>query len=210
MTRSPGCSPADAALLEPLLRLERVQRMDEILARRTRNLCLVAADLLDPHNRAGGGFKPSQQVAGGAARCLRLHASQSALECVASLKARSMQTAVTSLTDAVPVDSLDCTRPAGMGVSDEKCGGSEGLLDALDLRFPIPTLGFIESLHISGAAALLLQHAVNRRAEAFGEEASDLSEENRIALRARWVHDTVRERPAARTEIKRRRAEETP
>jgi len=221
-----GCSPEDAALLEPLLFPERVQRMEDVLGRRTRNLVLVAEDLLDPHNMAAllrscdafgvqdvhtvagdaaqGRFNPSHKVAGGAARWLTLHAWADPAPCIANLKSRGVQLAVTSLTDAVPMGEVDFTQPTAIVMGNEKRGVSDAWMEAADVRFRIPMFGFVESLNISVAAALILQHASTARKARYGAAAGDLTEAERIALRSQWIYEDVREAPAVLAEIKRR------
>ena len=205
---------------------ERVARMDEILARRSRNLTVVIEDLYDPHNiaavlrtcdafgiqdvhavpgpQAQGRFRPSAKVAIGAARWLTVHAWDGPAECIANLKQRGYAIAVSDLEASVPIDDVDFGRKTALVFGNEHQGVTHAMRELADTRFHIPMRGFVQSLNISVAAALAIHHGVRERDRLVPGGHGDLPEADRVALRSRWIVEDVPRGPEVLAEMKRR------
>ena len=69
-------------------------------------------------------------------------------------------------------------------LGNEHAGISQELERAMDARVRVPMRGFVESLNVSVSAAILLAHATSGRA-------GDLTPEERSAVYARWLLQTV-------------------
>ena len=97
-------------------------------------------------------------------RWLQIERYGSVEECVAGLRGRSLPIYATEL-GGEPRDYLDVdwTKPAAIVLGNEHRGCSEEMLAAADARIVIPMQGFVGSLNVSVAAAVLLAEAARQR-----------------------------------------------
>jgi tRNA (guanosine-2'-O-)-methyltransferase len=214
----------DVALLEGLLQPDRLERMEAVLARRTRRLAVALEDAYDPHNVSAvvrsaeafgvqdvhviggpsnpGEFRFSKKVTMGAARWLTRHTWEDARAFALSTHARGFRIAAADLGGRVALDDLDLSRPTVLVFGNEKVGISDAMRELADERFHIPMAGFVQSLNLSVAAAICLHHAWQDRVRRGAE--GDLSPEEQRELRTRWIYEDVPSARAVLAELKRR------
>jgi len=196
-------------ILEQFVTQRRLERIDAVLASRTRNLLLVLENVHDPHNQAAcmrsaealglqevhvvgrEGFSPNHAVVQGADKWVDLERHKTPARCVDALKKRGFTVAAAALRpDAVPISSIDFAKPTALAFGNEHDGLSGEFLDLADLVFVVPMLGFTQSFNISVSAAISLHHAVGERVRKLGSN-GDLEEADRLALREKWLHLSV-------------------
>lgn len=189
-----------------LLSTKRRFYLEQALAHRTRSLVVVLHGVHDPHNQAavmrsceamgvqelqlvseaGEPFRPSGRVTQNAHRWLDLvfqPGFEAAAEALANRGLRLVAAAVGD--DSRPLDEIDWTRPTAVVFGNESRGLPEAVSAACDERFVIPMHGLTQSLNISVAAGVTLQHAVACRCRAWGEP-GDLDDGELMALRRRF------------------------
>ena len=162
----------------------RLRRMREVLSRRRDDLVVVLENVYDAHNasavlRSCDAFgvgaialcytdeefpKISSGVAANVQKWLRIERYGSVEECVAALRARSLRIHATEL-GGEPLNYLDVDwrGPSAIVLGNEHRGCSDEMLAAADARVAIPMIGFVESLNVSVAAAVLLAEASRQR-----------------------------------------------
>lgn len=191
----------------PLLTDERVQRLKEVVTKRTYNFVPVFENPYDLGNISavmrsceafgflecdlvippGSKFKGANRVARGADKWLDVQVFRSAKECVDDMHGRGFQVYATHLESAVPIETVDFTKPTAVIFGNEKDGCSKEMLEAVDGRFIIPMQGFTQSFNISVAAALVFYHAWRARALANrNSSAGDLSEQQQLQVLANY------------------------
>lgn len=182
-------SPADViAGLRPHLSEERFQRMQAVVAGRTRtvvpvlqglvnwgNICAVmrsaeALGYLDFHIVSDNRFeKVSGRTTQGADRWLDIHRWEAAGPCVASLR-EAGYTIIAMHADegSEDVSAIDFTRRTALVFGNEQEGVSGEMLGLADRHCIIPMSGFTRSFNVSVAAALALHHAQEDRLRRMG------------------------------------------
>ena len=158
--------------------------MREVLARRRDDLVVVLENVHDAHNasavlRSCDAFgvgavalcytdeafpEISSGVAAKVQKWLQIERYGSVAECVAALRVRGLRIYATEL-GGEPIDYLDMdwAGPSAIVLGNEHRGCSAEMLAAADARVVIPMLGFVESLNVSVAAAVLLAEAARQR-----------------------------------------------
>ena len=158
--------------------------MREVLARRQDDLVIVLENIHDAHNasailRSCDAFgvgavalcytdqvfpKISSGAAANVQKWLQIERYESVAECVAALRERSLRIYATEL-DGEPLDYLevDWRGPSAIVLGNEHRGCSEEMLAAADARVRISMQGFVGSLNVSVAAAVLLAEASRQR-----------------------------------------------
>ena len=195
--------PAPAALvyeaLAPLLRAERLARIDAVIAGRTRTVVPVLEAVDDPRNVAAilrsadafglqevhliEGAQPflaSRRVTQGAERWIDLIRHDSPSACVASLHGRGFRVYVATMQGEVAPEDLREVGKVALVFGNEHDGASAALLSACDGRCSVPMRGFSQSLNVSVAAAIALYTLARERG-------GDLTEDERTELRARFM-----------------------
>ncbi len=165
---------------------ERRARLAEVLGRRTRKITVVLEDVRQSHNVSAvlrscdafgvqdvhvfepvESFDPSTRIALGTERWLTIRRQ---------IGPGAVARGITALRDAgyrivatvppgesvTPFEQLESDRPLAIVFGNEKDGISPEMADAADLLTTIPMHGFVESLNISVAAALLV-HSLSSR-----------------------------------------------
>lgn len=161
-------------------------RLTEVLGRRTRRLAVVLEDVRQSHNISAvlrscdafgvqdvhvlepvESFDPRARVALGTERWLSIRRQIGpgvAQRGVETLRAEGYRILATVPPDerATPYDQIALDRPLAIVFGNEKDGISPQLMAAVDGFTTIPMQGFVESLNISVAAALVLQNLSSR------------------------------------------------
>lgn len=184
--------------------------IDQVLAQRTRYLCLVTEDLYQPHNGAavlraceGFGvqdlyaignrnpFPLSPEIAAGAERFVDLHTFETPGEdntsaCIMTLRAKGYRVYATSLREGcIAIDQVPLDQPLALMFGTEMTGLSERAHELADGFVRLPMVGFTQSFNISVSAALSLLSLTTRlRESAFPWQ---LSAAEQARLRLEWT-----------------------
>jgi tRNA (guanosine-2'-O-)-methyltransferase len=197
-------------LLERFISADRLRRIDEVLAHRTRNLVVVFEDVHDPHNAAAclrsleslgiqevhvvqktSPFRPSPKITNGADKWLDLYRYRDIDECIRHLKSRQLVVASSALVpEAVPIRELDFRQPVALVFGNEHDGVSPEMRRHSDLLFQIPMIGFSQSFNVSVACAIATYHAVCERVRLLGHN-GDLPVHDRELLRSSWIKASI-------------------
>lgn len=164
--------------------------VEHIYHRHNASAVCRTADALGIHTVHAVGtpaFQPARGVASGAARWLDLRHHKTPTEAITALRAEGCALWVADFADPptapaqVPLD-----RPVCVWFGAELAGVGPEARAAADGVITLPMRGFVQSLNISVAAALIL-HTLAERALAQHGDAALLSPEAREALTARWM-----------------------
>ncbi len=193
------------ARLHPLtrdIRPRRVARMVEVLDRRMGSVVLVAEAVRRRHNVSAiirtadalglhevhlitGSFRPSSGAARGSERWVEIHRHETTAGCLATLRERGFRCFAADLSptalvpEQVPVDE-----PVALLFGAELSGVSDEARALVDGYVILPMLGFVESMNVSVAAALITRSVADRRRALVG---ADLGEAARQAALETWL-----------------------
>lgn len=190
----PKYEPLEDAPPDPasLLLDGRIDRIDEVVAQRTRGLTVVLDRLQDCFNMAaivrtceGFGiqdlyviehpelrFKPNGSVTQGCDKWIDIHRFRSFEPARAALKARGFRILASTLEEGrgsrESLFRLEFREPTALVFGNERHGVSEEVLSQVDGTFWIPMRGFTQSFNVSVAAAISVSRAVAWREERLG------------------------------------------
>lgn len=174
------------AYLQQFLTPERQQRLDTVLAQRTRYITVVLEDIHFSQNANAvlrncdcfgiqdihvvqnkNNFKLNADVTRGCSKWLTLYhykqQKQNTERCIQSLKDNDYAlVATTPHGDPFSPADLPLDRPLALWFGNEQDGLSATALAAADMQVSIPMCGFSESFNISVSAALCLQGVCDR------------------------------------------------
>jgi len=132
-------------------------------------------------------FSPAKGVTQGAEKWLFLHRYRRAERALSAIRERGYRVyAAVPGEGSVTVDELPANEPLALVFGNEATGVSEKTRAMCDGAFSIPMWGFSQSLNVSVAAAISLYTCAQARRRVLGRK-GDLSEEERAALRARYL-----------------------
>jgi tRNA (guanosine-2'-O-)-methyltransferase len=202
--------PLPADLLLP----PRKERIEQVLAQRTRAVTVVLDRLEDSFNMAavlrtceGLGlqdvhvirnpdfpFSPNSRVTQGCDKWLDLHVHPDFKTCAAWLKARGYRVLASAIQPgATSLFELRFDEKLAMVFGNERFGVSQEVLEHSDGTFWIPMRGFTQSFNISAAASACVTQAIAWRLQHLGAQ-GDLSESERAELRERFQFLSVKQR----------------
>jgi tRNA (guanosine-2'-O-)-methyltransferase len=169
-------------VLEPLSEERRKARILEVVGRRVGSVTLLMDMPRDPHNAAAvvrsadafglpevnvvlrdEAFLVGHRVAQGTERWVDVVSHQSAEDAVRSLRSRSFRLIATHPNGALTPEDLSGIERVCLVLGNEHDGISEELTHAADDSVRIPMRGFVESLNLSVAAAVLVRAALGGR-----------------------------------------------
>lgn len=190
------------ALLEGHISERRRDRIEEVVASRCKSIVPVLDGIFDTGNiaavlRTAEGLgamsahmidtqpvkKVSARVTQGADKWVDMTTWTDPGACVSALQGQGYQVVATHLEAAVPLETIDFTRPTAIVLGNERDGVCEEVAQAADYRCIIPMRGFVQSFNISVAGALSMYEAMRQRQEKLGK-VGDLSEEEQRILKA--------------------------
>jgi tRNA (guanosine-2'-O-)-methyltransferase len=170
------------AVLEPLSEPRRCARLLEVTEARVGSVTLLMDMPRDPHNGAAvvrsadafgvpevnvvvrdGQFQVGHRVAQGTERWVDVVAHATPDAAVASLKTRGFRLIATHPEGRLVPEELRGVERLCLVLGNEHDGISEALQRSVDDSVRIPMRGFVESLNLSVAAAVLLSHALAGR-----------------------------------------------
>jgi tRNA (guanosine-2'-O-)-methyltransferase len=206
----PRYEPQEGAPAPESLILDgRRERIDQVVAQRTRSLAVVLDQLEDNFNMAavlrtceGLGiqevhvvenpevpFQPNGAVTQGCDKWLDIVRYKTFAACRKALAARGFALwASAARPGATPLADVRFEGKVAMIFGNERYGVSEDVLGGVDGTFWIPMRGFSRSFNISVAASMALSHAMRLR------PTGDLSPEEAAALKHRYSTLSVKQR----------------
>jgi tRNA (guanosine-2'-O-)-methyltransferase len=187
---------------------ERFQRIRQVLDRRQPDLTVFLENVHKPHNFAAilrsadavglfeahavfneGRLRTSLVSSSGADRWIDVHVHDSALAGLRQLQSRNFRILAADPGDnAVDYREIDLTQPVAFVLGQELDGVTPETLAAADQRVVIPMSGFVTSLNVSVAAALLFFEAQRQRQEAGLYSASRLDPELYAKTLFEWAY----------------------
>lgn len=147
------------------------------------------AHLVRPHGRD---FATVSSTAQGADKWVNLQRHDTVADAARVLKASGHRLVAAHLDEgAVDFRELDLTRPTAFVLGTEKFGISASALELCDAVATIPMQGWVESLNVSVAAALLLFEAQRQRLAAGCYDAPSLQGGEYERTLFEWLHPQV-------------------
>jgi tRNA (guanosine-2'-O-)-methyltransferase len=199
---------------EPLLLDARKDRIDRVLAQRTRTVTVVLDRLEDNFNmgavmrtcEAMGlqelhvirnpevSFRPNLKVTQGCEKWMDLHLHRDFASCREHLRGRGYALWASAFhAGAKSLHELRFDSRIALVFGNERFGVSREVLEGCDGLFWIAMRGFTQSLNVSAAVSASLTRAVGWREEHLGSS-GDLSAEETSALRERFRRLSVKQR----------------
>lgn len=187
---------------------ERRARMQQVLARRQKDLTLVLANIHDPHNvsaiyRSCDAFGVPEvhlyythtafpdlgrKTSASARKWVDSIRHKDRESLLAALRADGRQILATSCTPAArPLREWDFTRPTAVIMGNEHSGVDPELSDMVDGELYIPMQGMIQSFNVSVAAAIILAEAARQREAAGMYDAPTYSPQEYAERLAIWL-----------------------
>lgn len=192
------------AILSAQLSDERRARIDEVIDHRTKNLTVAIEGVTDPHNTAavirsadafgiqvvhilerGTQFRSSRKVTQGAHKWVDLGAWQSAKTFCEAMGSEGKRVFIAAADGETDLGNMNHGEGVALVFGNEHEGVSREMRRHADGAFRIPMWGFVDSLNISAAAAIVL--ATLRR-----DGVGTLSTREKDILRARFYLRAVR------------------
>lgn len=200
--------------LQTFITEERNQRIQEVLAQRTRHFTVVLEDLFQTQNISAvmrscecygiqdvhiienkNTFTIHSAISMGANKWLSLHnykkSPQNVMDCAHILK-EAGYTLVATLPaeNSVFLDALPLQEKTAFFFGTELTGLSKEAIQVCDKAVKIPMYGFTESFNISNSVAILLSHIVEKLHHS--DIHWQLSEDEKDALLFEWLCKSVR------------------
>lgn len=192
---------------------QRRERIEGVLAGRTRGVVVVVENLQDSHNlsavlRSAEGFgvhevhvidtdgpwTVNRRVTQGCDKWLDVTTHRDALGCVEQLRQRGYRLWAAALAEgARSLTEIDFSEPVALVLGNEACGLTPALQAACDGVYTIPMRGFVESFNISVAAAISLFFATLPDTVRGGGVRAGLDPEDASAVRRRWLELSVKQ-----------------
>jgi rRNA methylases len=186
---------------------KRKQRIDQVLARRQKDLTLVMDNIWDPHNvsavlRSCDAFGVSdvhlyyttsqwpdlgKKSSASAKKWIRLNRHIDPAGMIGSLGRTGGQILRTGFSaTARPVTDFDFTIPTAIILSNEHRGTSPELAELVKDEIYIPMQGMVQSFNVSVAAAIILYEAFSQRDQAGMYDTPSFDEDELAEMRAEW------------------------
>lgn len=192
----------------------RLERIEQVVAARTRSVTVVLDRLEDTFNMAavlrtceGMGlqdvhviknpevkFQPNLKVTQGCDKWLDVTVHPDFKSCAAALKQQGYRVLASAIRPgATSLFELKFDTKIAMVLGNERFGVSDEVLEHSDGTFWIPMHGFSQSMNISAAASACITRAVSWRFEHLGV-VGDLSAEERSTLTEKFQFLSVKQR----------------
>ena len=186
---------------------------DSIASLRTRHLTLVLEDVYQAHNSSAvlrsmeswgiqdiyaientNPFHMHRRIAKGAFDWLTIHQfhehKNNTLACIQDLKSKGYKVVATALHEnAIPLEELDITQKTAIVMGTELSGVSSTILEQADENVVIPMHGFTESLNVSVAASVIMQHLSNKLRKS--NIPWQLTQEEQLELKIEWAKQSI-------------------
>lgn len=186
---------------------------ERVVNQRTRHLTLVMEDIYQTQNASAifrsleawgvqdvhvientHSLSMHRRIAKGSGDWLTIHRYNETVNntetCLRTLKAKGYRIIATAFADdAVPLEQLDITEKTAIVMGTELTGISTEVETMADQKLIIPMSGFTESLNVSVAAAVIMQHLVHKLKSS--TTAWQLSDEEKLALKIEWARKSI-------------------
>lgn len=137
-------------------------------------------------------YRPSPGISAGAGKWVTVHTHPTLEEAMTALRGQGFRILAATLSArAVDYRGVDYTRPTAILVGAEKFGVSPPGLAGADGHIAIPMHGFVESLNVSVATALVLFEAQGQRLRAGLYDRPRLDPETRRRTLFEWGYPLV-------------------
>jgi tRNA (guanosine-2'-O-)-methyltransferase len=197
-----------------LLLPPRRERIDQVVAHRTRAVTVVLDRLEDSFNMAAvlrtcegmglqdvhvvrnpdADFNPNTRVTQGCDKWLDLYVHEDFKTCADHLKARGYRVLASAIQPgAQSLFEIKFDQKIALVLGNERYGVSQDVLDHCDGTFWIPMRGFSQSMNISAAASACVTRAISWRLDHLGA-VGDLTAEERAALTEQFGILSVKQR----------------
>ena len=203
------------SFLSDIVTEKRLERIEEIIARRTRYLTLVLEDIYQSQNASAvlrtcecfgvqdvhiienfNSYNINPMVVQGSDKWLSIHrynqSENNSKQAVDRLKSDGYRIIATSLdADSIDLDNLDIeTGKCAIVFGNEHQGVSEYLIEQADERVKIPMYGFTQSLNISVSAGIIISQLMQRiKNSVAGWRLTDAEQKT---LRLEWLKNSVK------------------
>jgi tRNA (guanosine-2'-O-)-methyltransferase len=191
--------------------LERVTRLDSVLARRQPDLTIFAENLHKPKNFSAmvrncdavginemhvipgnSNLRKHWRTSQGAEKWMNIKTHNGAEEACAHLKSKGFLLVAAHLSGtAVDYKDIDYTQPIAIVLGTELFGVSETTLSYVDQQISIPMMGVTQSLNVSVACAIVLYEAQRQRQVAGMYDHCRLDEKSLARQRFEWLHPVL-------------------
>ena len=196
--------------LETFITPQRRQRFIDILELRTRYITVALEDVFQMHNssavirscevfgiqdshliEARFGKRLDKNIALGAQQWVDAYSYTDSQSCLKTLKEKGYTiVATTPHKGACLLEEYEIKTPIALFFGTEKEGLSDQVLKEADQAINIPMVGFTESLNISVAAAIILQHLSARLRTT--NLSWQLSESEKLEKRMDWTKKSIK------------------
>lgn len=208
----------------------RLARIEQVIAERTRYLTIAVEDIYQPHNASAvmrsaecfglqdvhiienkNTYNPNQEIAKGASKWLTLHhyneTGNNTSSCIASLKKNGYRIIATTPHErSHMISDIDVTKgKIALFFGTELEGISDEVRKEADEFVRIPMYGFTESFNISVSAAICLYEL--RKKLLASEITWQLSEDEKSELKLEWVKNTIQRVEVYEEEFRKRRSD---
>lgn len=197
--------------LQPMLTVERIARIDSVLAARLSSVVTIVEDTYDPHNAAATirttealglhelhviepgdeRFSAAWGITRGSHKWIDLVRWKDPVAAIKSLRDRGFRVYATLPSARETIDNVDVSSPIAIAFGNEHAGLSKAAIDACDGAIGVPMFGFTESFNLSVTVGLAMSQLARRRREVLGS-LGDLPDAKRRYLRARWFAYKIR------------------
>lgn len=206
---------------------QRLAKIEQIVAERTRYITVAVEDIYQPHNASAvmrsaecfgvqdlhvienkNKYTPSKEIAKGASKWLTLHhhngTENNTLSCIRELKKQGYRILATTPHErSHMISDVDVTKgKIALFFGTELEGISDDVRAEADEFVRIPMYGFTESFNISVSAALCLAELRNKMQQS--DVQWQLGGEEMAALKLEWVKNTVQRVDVIEEEFRKR------
>lgn len=201
-------------LLSEHLTEHKRQLFDTVLLERTRHVTLIMEDLYQAQNTSAiqrsaesfgiqdlhiienkHTFTHHRRISKGSADWLTMHrynnaGSNNTEACLNALKHAGYQIVVTALHEkTTALHEVDLSRKTAVLMGTELTGASPTAMEMADAYMKIPMVGFTESLNVSVASAIIMQHLTHRMRQE--DRPWQLSENEKLLLKIEWAKRAI-------------------
>lgn len=200
--------------LSPFISDHKKERIDEVLAQRTKYVTIVLEDIFQSHNASAvvrsceclgvqdihiiekrNKYQVNKDVLSGAGKWVNLNRYESehpTRDCFENLRERGYKIIGATPESSYDIHELPINSKLAIVFGTELAGLTEYALDNVDETVKIPMVGFTESFNLSVSAALITYNLVARVRKELERETWQLPEEEKIQIKSQWYLNSVK------------------
>ena len=191
--------------------VERVARLDAVLAKRQPDLTVYAENLHKPRNFSAmvrscdavginemhvlpgeDDLRKHWKTSQGAEKWMRIRTHDNSEAACAYLKSNGFRLVAAHLSnEAIDFRDIDYTQATALVLGTELFGVSDSTLSYVDQQISIPMMGVTQSLNVSVACAVVLYEAQRQRQAAGMYDNCRLDDESLARQRFEWLHPVL-------------------